>query len=92
MIAAGRGAGPSMFVVVGPWLVLVLLLLPPVAFLAVLLLALALPFVVAGLAVAVVASPYLVGRAVHRRLAERRPSRERSPRLIHAEPVAVDPS
>jgi membrane protein implicated in regulation of membrane protease activity len=78
VFSAGRGAGPSVFVLVGPFLLLVLLLVPPFAFLVVILAAVALPFVAAALVVAVVASPYLMFRAVHRRLAERHTSTQRS--------------
>jgi hypothetical protein len=78
VIAVRRVAGPSIALLVGPWLVLVLLLIPPAALLLTVLVALALPFVAAALVVGVLASPYLIGRAVHRRLAERRRSSERS--------------
>jgi len=77
VIAVRRVAGPSILLLVGPWLLLVLLLIPPAAVLLTLLVVAALPFVVVALAVGVVASPYLLARAVHRRLAERRQSSER---------------
>jgi membrane protein implicated in regulation of membrane protease activity len=78
VIAVRRVAGPSILLLVGPWLLLVLLLIPPAAVLLTLLVALALPFVAVALVVGVVASPYLLARAVHRRLAERRQPSERS--------------
>jgi len=78
VLTSGRSAGPSPYVLVAPWLVLVLLLVPPVAFLVVIVAALLLPFVAVGLVVAVAASPYLLVRAVHRHLAERRSSTQRS--------------
>jgi hypothetical protein len=82
VIAVRRVAGPSILLLVGPWLLLVLLLIPPAALLLTLLVALALPFVAAALVVAVLASPYLLARAIHRRIAERRRPSERP------EPVA----
>jgi hypothetical protein len=81
VLTSGRSAGPSPYVLVAPWLVLVLLLVPPVAFLVVIVAALLLPFVAAGLVVGVVASPFLIVRAVRRRLAERESSRQRSVRI-----------
>jgi hypothetical protein len=91
VIGSPRVAGPSALFLVGPWLVLVLLLIPPAAVLLTLLVVAALPFVAAGLAVAVVASPVLLVRAVHRRLAERRESREHpspvSSRVAQARPA-----
>jgi len=74
VIAAPRVAGPGFLFLVGPWLVLVLLLIPPAAVLLTVLVVLALPFVAAGLVVAAVASPVLLVRAVRRRVAERRES------------------
>jgi hypothetical protein len=77
LIGSPRVAGPSVLFLVGPWLLLVSLLIPPVAVLLTLLVALALALGAAGLVVAVLASPYLVVRALHRRSAERRASSER---------------
>ena len=76
VIAFRRVAGPSILFLVGPWLLLVLLLIPPAAVLLTLLVVAALPFVAVGLVIGIVASPYLLVRAIHRRLAERRESSE----------------
>jgi hypothetical protein len=78
VIAARRVAGPSVALIVGPWLILVGLLIPPVALLFTLVAVVALPFLAVGLVVAVVASPYLIGRAVYRRVEARHDARERS--------------
>jgi hypothetical protein len=82
VFASGRVAGPSPYLLLAPWLLLVLLVIPPAAVLLTLLVVLALPFVAAGLAVAVVASPFLLVRALRRHLAERRQTSEGS------EPIA----
>ena len=81
LIAVRRGAGPSVALIVGPWLLLVGLLIPPVALLFTLVAVVALPFLAVGLVVAVVASPYLIGRAVYRRIEARQEARERSVRV-----------
>jgi membrane protein implicated in regulation of membrane protease activity len=78
VVAVRRVAGPSIVLLVGPWLLLVLLLIPPAAVLISLLVVLALPVLAVALVGAVVASPFLLARAIHRRLAERRESSERS--------------
>jgi membrane protein implicated in regulation of membrane protease activity len=80
VVAVRRGAGPSLFLLVGPWLLLVLLLIPPAAVLISLMLLVALPFLAVALVGAVVASPFLLVRAIQRRVAERRESRKRSVR------------
>lgn len=90
VVTAGRGAGPSVFVLVAPFLLLVLLLVPPVAFLVVLLAAVALPFVAVALVVGVVASPFLLARAVQRRIAARHTSRERSLRVSVDAEIATE--
>jgi len=79
VIAVRRAAGPSVLLLVGPWLLLVLLLIPPAAVLLTLLVVAALPFVAVALVAAVVASPYLLARALHRRLAGRRRRSEPAP-------------
>ncbi len=81
MIGSPRVAGPSMLFLVGPWLLLVSLLIPPVAVLLTLLVAMALALGAAGLVIAVLASPYLLVRALHRRSAERRGSSKRPVRV-----------
>jgi hypothetical protein len=80
VIAARRVAGPSYLLLVGPWLLFVLLLIPPAAVLLTLMAVLALPFVAAALVAAVVAAPYLLVRHVQR-VAQRRRSSERSARI-----------
>jgi hypothetical protein len=71
-------AGPPVILLLGPWLILVLLLIPPAAFLITLALVLA---VGAGLLFALgalIASPYLLVRHLHARYA----ARERQPASV----------
>jgi membrane protein implicated in regulation of membrane protease activity len=84
VIAYRRGAGPSVLLLVGPWLLLVLLLIPPAAVLITLFALVALPVLAVALVGAVVASPFLLVRALQRRHAERRESSERSARAGRA--------
>jgi hypothetical protein len=69
LIGAPPVYGPPVALVAGAWLVLVLLLIPPAAFLITLALAVAVP--VAALA-AIVAPPYLLVRRLHARHSARR--------------------
>src|SRR3954464_5306554 len=66
VIAYRRGAGPSVLLLVGPWLLLVLLLIPPAAVLITLFALVALPVVAVALVGALVASPFLLVRAIQR--------------------------
>jgi hypothetical protein len=77
VIAYRRVAGPSVFLLVGPWLLLVLLLIPPAAVLITLFAVVLLPVLAFALVGAVVASPFLLARALYRRHAARRESSER---------------
>jgi hypothetical protein len=79
-VIAYRRSGPSLFLLVGPWLLLVLLLVPPFALLITLLAVVALPVLAVALVAAVVASPFLLARAIQHRVAERREASERSAR------------
>jgi hypothetical protein len=83
VISAPGSYGPPILLLVGPWLLLVLLIIPPAALLLTLLLAVAAPFVAAALVGAVLATPYVLVRALRRRLASRRESSEGSVPIAH---------
>jgi hypothetical protein len=88
VLAYRRGAGPSVLLLVGPWLLLVLLLIPPAAVLITLFALVALPVLAVALVGAVVASPFLLVRALHRRYAERRqPSERPAPGAARVAPI-----
>jgi 4-hydroxybenzoate polyprenyltransferase len=82
-------AGPPVFLLLGPWLVLVLLIIPPAAFL----LTLALVAAVAGGLLfalgALIASPYLLARHLHARHEVRasQPVQRRAFAFAHRHPL-----
>jgi hypothetical protein len=92
VIAYRRGAGPSVLLLVGPWLLLVMLLIPPAALLITLFAIVALPVLAFAVVCAVVASPFLLGRALYRRHTERREASERSARAARRTVQTRQPS
>ncbi|HEY7631015.1 MAG TPA: hypothetical protein VH817_09950 [Thermoleophilaceae bacterium] len=78
-------AGPPVFLLLGPWLVLVLLLIPPAAFLITLALLVAVAAGTLALIGALIASPYLLVRHLQARheLHEQQPVRRRRFAFVH---------
>jgi hypothetical protein len=83
VVAAPPVYGPPVLLLFVPWLLLVLLIIPPAALLLTVVGVVLLPFVAVALGIGIVAAPYLLVRATHRRFAERRESREASVPVTH---------
>ena len=77
--------------IVIPWAGLVLLLIPPVAMLAVVVVAVAAVGAAFALVGTMLALPYLLGRSLRRRLAERRRAIERSGPIASAVGALAEP-